>query len=52
MINAITCSILESPSTSNDDYINTGDSKVTCFEPTIKNWGSKQDLTTGQHSMW
>ena len=36
MTNAITCSILDSPSTSDDDDMNKGDSKSTRFEPTIK----------------
>ena len=36
MINVTTCSILKSNSTSDDDDTNTGDSKSTSFEPTIK----------------
>ena len=36
MINAITCSMLESPSTSDDDEMKNGASKSTCLEPTIK----------------
>ena len=31
MITAITCSILDSPSTSDDIGVNTGTSKSTCF---------------------
>ena len=36
MITAITCSMLESPYISDDDEINTGVSKSTCLESTIK----------------
>ena len=36
MVTEITCSMLDSPSISDDDYMNTGDSKSTSLEPTIK----------------
>ena len=35
MITEINCSVLESPSTSDDDGMNTGVSKSTSLEPTI-----------------
>ena len=36
MITTITCSMLESPYTSDGNEINTGAYKSTCLEPTIK----------------
>ena len=43
MINVITCSMLDSPSTSDDNDMNTGVSKSTSLEPTIKKWTKEKN---------
>ena len=52
MINSITCSILESPSYSDDDdtYYVFSESKV--LEPKIKHLIKKQAFSVGQHAIW
>ena len=52
MITEITCSMLESPSTSNDDDMRTGASKSTRSESTRKNLIKEKYLAAGQHKIW
>ena len=52
MINAITCSMLESPCTSDYDEINNGVSKSTVLEPTTKQLMKKTGLDLRAAHNW
>ena len=50
IINTIICSLLESQFMSDDDDVNTDDSKPKHFEPKIKHLEKGKKLTSGQHA--
>ena len=52
MINAITCSVLGSTSTSVYDEMYNCISKSTLLEPKIKQLMKKKDFPIGQHTIW
>ena len=51
-INGITCSMLESPSTYENDDMGNGVSKSTVLEHTIKNLIKEKAFAIGQHKIW